>query len=81
MYFNLEEVFYPAHNYYPATISDENLKAMDPQLFTDSFGFNIGDGLSSYRYEPTNCVDDKCQSYTLRANLEKEDDFIKNSRH
>ena len=81
MYYNLEEVYYPAHSYYPKTISENNLKAMDPQLFTDPYGFNIGDKSSSLRYEPTGCDGDKCKSYTLRATLEKEDDFIKNSRH
>ena len=81
MYYNLEEVYYPTHKYYPSSVSEDNLKAMDPQLFTDPYGFNIGDKLSSFRYEPTGCNNDQCKSYTLRAKLEKEDDFIKNSRH
>jgi prepilin-type N-terminal cleavage/methylation domain-containing protein len=81
MFYNLEELFYNDNNHYPETIGENNLKAMDPQLFTDPFGFNIGDEYSSYRYEPTDCKDSKCASYTLRAELEKEDDFIKKSRH
>jgi hypothetical protein len=53
---------------------------MDPNLFTDPFGFNIGDPDSSYRYEPANCTDGKCQEYILRAIMEKEDNYTKSSR-
>jgi prepilin-type N-terminal cleavage/methylation domain-containing protein len=81
MFYNLEEVYYAEHNSYPETIGEDNLKAMDPQLFTDPTGFNIGDGYSSYRYEPVGCEDQKCTGYTLRTTLEKEDDFIRKSRH
>ena len=81
MYYNLEEVFYARNKYYPETIDEENLTAMDPQLFTDPFGSNVGDGASNYRYEATNCTDGKCKSYTLRAEMEKEAEFIKNSRN
>ena len=81
MYYSLEEVFYPEHGYYPMTISEDNLRAIDPQLFTDPYGFNIGDNASSFRYEPTDCTNDRCQGFTLRAILEREDDFIRQSRH
>ncbi|MCL2869948.1 type II secretion system GspH family protein [Candidatus Saccharibacteria bacterium] len=81
MYYDLEEVYYKAHGYYPAKVNENDLTAIDPQLFTDPYGYNIGDSLSSYRYEPTGCTDNKCTSYTLRATLEKEDDFIKSGRH
>ena len=81
MFYNLEESFYSENNYYPEKISEENLKVVDPQLFTDPFGINLGDEASSYRYEPTDCKDQKCASYTLRATMERENDFIKKSRH
>ncbi|MDR0398062.1 MAG: type II secretion system GspH family protein [Candidatus Nomurabacteria bacterium] len=81
MFYNLEEGFYEESSYYPETISEENLKVMDPQLFTDPFGINVGDEYSNYRYEPADCEDSKCASYTLRTTLEREDDFIKKSRH
>lgn len=80
MYYNLEEVFYENNGYYPETISSENLTAMDPELFTDPLGFELGDPNSSYRYEAVGCEDEKCQSYTLRSQLEKEAEYIKTNR-
>ncbi|MEI6228813.1 MAG: type II secretion system protein [Candidatus Saccharibacteria bacterium] len=81
MYYNLEEVFYPASQYYPQSISANDLKAMDPALFNDNSGVKIGDTGSVYSYEPTNCVDSKCKGYTLKTILENEGDFVKTSRN
>jgi len=81
MFYSLEEGFYKQNNYYPETIFEDNLTTMDPNLFTDPYGINIGDEASSYRYEPANCVDGQCKQYTLRAIMEKEDIYIKSSRH
>lgn len=80
MYYALEEGFFKQNFYYPEKISEENLKAMDPELFTDPYGVNIGTQGSSYVYLPANCEDGKCKEYTLRAELEKEDFYIKKSR-
>ena len=79
MYYSLEEVFYPANNYYPQTISADNLKSVDPTLFTDPDGVAIGTAGSAYNYTPTNCAEDKCKSYTIQTTLENEDDYITNS--
>lgn len=81
MFYSLEEGFYAENGYYPETIFEDNLTTMDPNLFTDPMQINLGDEGSSYRYEPANCTDGKCKSYTLRAVMEKEDDYIKNSRN
>ena len=80
MYYALEEGFYTQNGYYPETISEENLKVMDPALFTDPLGVNLGVEGSSYSYEAANCEDGKCKEYTLRAVLEKEDDYIRRQR-
>ncbi|MDO4967193.1 MAG: type II secretion system protein [Candidatus Saccharibacteria bacterium] len=80
MYYALEEGFFAQNNYYPETISEENLKVMDPALFTDPNGINIGSEGSTYSYEPADCTNGKCKEYTLRATLEKEDEYIKKSR-
>jgi|SRR5690606_20986456 type II secretory pathway pseudopilin PulG len=80
MYYNLEEVFFKKNGYYPETISSDNLTAMDPDLFTDPLGYELGSPQSSYRYEAVNCENEKCGSYTLRAQLEKEADYIKTNR-
>lgn len=81
MYYALEEGFYKNHGYYPESISEENIKIIDPALWTDPFGFNLGDPDSSYSYEPANCTDGKCKEYILKADLEKEDAYIKYNRN
>ncbi len=80
MYYALEEGFYAQNQFYPETISENNLKVMDPELFTDPIGLNLGVSGSSYSYEPADCENGHCKEYTLRAQLEKEDDYIKRSR-
>ncbi|MEI7917778.1 MAG: type II secretion system protein [Candidatus Saccharibacteria bacterium] len=81
MYYGLEEVFYPANQYYPQTISSSNLKSVDPSLFTDQNGIKLGAAGSTYTYSPTNCTDGKCKSYTLKTTLNKEADYTKTSRN
>ena len=81
MYYALEESFYKDHGYYPESISENNIKVIDPALWTDPSGYNLGDPLSSYSYEPANCKNGKCKEYTLKSNLEKEDTYIKYNRN
>lgn len=81
MYYGLEEVFYPTYGYYPQSISSDNLKSVDPALFTDSNGIALGTSGSVYTYSPTNCTDNKCKSYTLQSMLQNEADFIKTSKN
>ncbi len=81
MYYNLEEVFYKQNGYYPKTINEKTLTAMDPNLFTDPLGVVLGEEGSQYRYEPTDCDGEKCQSYTLRTDLDLEEDYIKKSKN
>ena len=80
MYYALEESFYENNKYYPEEISESVLTVIDPELFTDPLGFYLNSG-GSYSYEATNCKDAKCKSYTLRAELEKEDAYIKRNRN
>ena len=81
MYYALEEGFYAQNGYYPESISENNLKYIDPQLFTDPFGINLGNEGSTYSYEPANCSEGKCKEYILKADLEKEDDYMKRNRN
>lgn len=81
MYYSLEEVFYPANKYYPQSINNDNLKSVDPTLFTDPNGIKLGTAGSDYTYSPTNCIEDKCKSYTLKSTLTNEADYIKNSKN
>lgn len=81
MYYALEESYYKDHGYYPESISEENIRVIDPALWTDPLGFNLGDPLGSYFYEPANCKDGKCKEYILKAELEKEDTYTKYNRN
>ena len=81
MYYALVEYYYPKYGYFPSEISEEVLPVIDPELFTDPLGTNLGIDGSSYSYEVANCNDqNQCQEFTLRANLEKEDTYIKKGR-
>ena len=81
MYYALEESFYKENGYYPEEISEENIKVIDPTLWTDPNGINLGTEGSSYSYIPANCTSGKCKEYTLKANLEKESPYIKYNRN
>lgn len=81
MYYALEESFYKEHKYYPEYISEENITVIDPALWTDPSGLNLGDPASSYSYTAANCNNGHCKEYTLQAVLEKEDAFIKYNRN
>ena len=81
MYYALEESFYNEHHYYPEFISEENIKVIDPALWTDPNGHNLGDPASDYSYRAANCKEGKCQEYTLSTHLEKEDTYTKNNRN
>lgn len=81
MYYNLEEVVRPKLGGYPRVLSTAQLKAMDKSLLRDPSGTLIGEPTSDYRYEPTGCNgSDICSGYTLRADLERESDFVKMNR-
>lgn len=81
MYYALEESYYKDHGYYPESISEDNIKVIDPSLWTDPLGHNLGEPNGSYFYEPANCENGKCKEYILKANLEKEDTYIKYNRN
>ena len=81
MYYALEESFYAKNGYYPEEISEENIKVIDPALWTDPNGINLGTEGSSYSYTPANCKNGKCKEYTLKAELEKEDNYVKYNRN
>lgn len=80
MYYALEESFFKTNGYYPETISEQNITVIDPALWTDPNGYNLGDPKSSYSYQPANCNNGKCKEYILKADLEKETDYIKTNR-
>ena len=81
LYYNLEDVYYAANKAYPATLSADQLKGIDPEVLKDPEGVTIGDQNSDYSYTPSDCTDGKCKGYELRANLEHEADYVKSSRN
>lgn len=94
-YYALTEDFFARNQYYPTEISRDNLKSVDPQLFTDPTGYTLhGDncvytdfddeqateGICDYHYEAKDCSGDgKCKSFVLTADMETEDQFQKTS--
>ena len=81
MYYALEEGYYKINGYYPTSISADNLKMVDPKLFTDPSGVLMGESGCDYIYIPANCDSEgKCQAYIIRSRLEKEDIYIKRNR-
>lgn len=81
MYYSLEEVFYKQNKYYPSEINSDILPSVDPELLNDINDVPVGQSGSEYSYNPTNCNDNKCASYTLKATMENEADYIKDSRN
>lgn len=93
LYFNLERVYYPTHKSYPKELNEKTLTAVQPDTFRDPYGALINTtqkegvtgislGESNYHYKPANCDGNQCKSYTLRATMENEADYIKKSdRH
>lgn len=78
IYYQLE-AYYEANKNYPATISTESLKGLDPEATKDSLGLEVNAIGSTYTYEPKECAEEKCESYKLSAELEREDTFVKES--
>lgn len=77
MYYALEKSYYAQNKSYPSVINSETLTSLEPGLFTDPNGVVINESSSTYRYEPTGCNQNVCTGYTLRADLEKEADYVK----
>ena len=80
IYYSLENVFYKNNGCYPEKISEKNIDTIDPNLFTDKSGINLGEAGSEYSYEAKGCQEGKCKGYTLKSNLEKEDPYVKNNQ-
>ena len=94
-YYDLTEVYYAENGYYPRTISRDNLKAVDPTLFTDPFDYTLnGDscvytdmdgeqalnGDCDYAYSSRDCNEQgQCKAFKLTAFLEKEGAYEKSS--
>lgn len=92
LYHNLEKVYYQAHSSYPDTLTTKTLPSVQADTFKDPSGLavnelRVDDSIlgtttrSTYTYEPTGCKNNQCTGYTLRADLEKEADYVRKSLH
>jgi Tfp pilus assembly protein PilE len=80
IYYNLTEVYQPAHGYYPQQITTDTLTGIDQKIIIDGFGYTIGDPESSYQYEGLDCNGQgECKDFKLTADLDKEADYEKSS--
>ena len=80
IYYNLEDIYYPAQQSYPEHLTADQLKGLDPNSLKDPSGKAVETEGSDFNYTPKDCQDNKCKSYTLTANLENEADYAKTSR-
>lgn len=80
MHYGLEESYYKENGYYPTALADDTLRTVDKDLLKDPNGAAINTASSAYHYRPENCDQDKCQGYTLSADLEREATFTKRNR-
>lgn len=81
IYYSLEEGYYKQNGYYPKELSEDKLKTLDPELLKDPEGKKINEKDSSFKYEPTNCDNEKCKSYLLSTIMKKEADYQVKSKH
>lgn len=81
LYYALEEVYYPANKNYPKTLTASTLPSVDPNVFKDPQGKELGKSDSDFSYEGKECTGDTCKSYSLRTKLQSEADFVKDSRN
>lgn len=76
IYYQLES-FHEVNGYYPETVNAKNLKGIDPESLIDNTGKTINQPGSLYAYDPTDCSDAKCKSYSLSTALESEATYQK----
>lgn len=81
LYYHLEEIQYARTLTYPAKLSSTTLAGIDPGSFVDPDSKLVNEPGSSYHYEARDCDSTGCKHYTLRTDLEREADFVKDSRH
>lgn len=82
IYHYLEGVYYPNNKGYPATLTADQLRGLDPDALKDNLDLPISNKSSAYIYKPVGCQDNLCTGYTLTAELTKEAAYSKtNNTH
>lgn len=73
------EKSYEANKFYPKELSTSTLKGVSEDSLKDDSGVQINSIGSQYQYKPSGCDKEKCKSYKLTAQLEKEAPYTKDS--
>ena len=73
------ELFHEKNGFYPEKIDTTNLKGIEKTDLNDRSGISINQPGSAFAYKPRSCAEAKCKSFELKAKLEKEAPFIKQS--
>ena len=73
------EVFHEKNNYYPEKIEAKTIPGLEEKSIKDRNNLTINELGSSYTYKPSGCSEGKCKNFELKANLEKEAPFVKQS--
>lgn len=73
------ESFYEKNGFYPNALSDNALKGISPDNLKDASSKKANEPSSAYIYKPQDCVETKCKSFILSADLEREALYVKES--
>jgi type II secretory pathway pseudopilin PulG len=73
------EVFHEKNNYYPEKVEVKTIPGLEEKSIKDRNNLTINELGSSYTYKPSECSEGKCKNFELKANLEKEAPFVKQS--
>lgn len=76
VYYQLE-AFYEKNGYYPKTVSENTLKGIDPDSLKDSNDVGINQTGGEYSYQARGCSNEKCTSFELSTELEREATYTK----
>lgn len=77
MHSYLQEVYLPQNDSYPASLNPDSITAISDDQLSGPGGRAVTDPRSSLRYQPGDCNEGNCERYTLRADLEQAEDFIR----
>ncbi len=70
---------YETNRFYPKELSTTTLRDIDENSLKDVAGVKVNELGSEYIYKPADCEKEKCKSYKLTAQLEKEAPYTKES--
>lgn len=80
LYYYLEDVYYPQHRGYPATLNPNELQGLNLATLKDPGGRLVNAKNGDYTYEPSGCSANVCSNYKLSAQLQDEATFSKTSQ-